>query len=209
MRNLDLAASNSAGERRFRPASSRRRVSGRFRPVAVPHGPGHSAPGFHARRVARAIRRWSRVGRAPPAFSRRGRSPWLRWSRSTLAARSPRHLRRQPGAYVRLFARAQRPEANPQRRVGPLGGIRKKAGAPRATGVAEKVSWRARWRLGTAGITGFLAGAPGSRPTPSFFRMISRGQKLVKDDCSRLKPTKAVNQSQYGCGSAPTTGWRG
>ncbi len=35
-------------------------------------------------------------------------------------------------------------------------------------------------------------------PTPSFLRMISSGQKLVNEDWSRLKPTKAVNQSQYG-----------
>ena len=35
-------------------------------------------------------------------------------------------------------------------------------------------------------------------PTPAFLRMISSGQKLVNEDWSRLKPTKAVNQSQYG-----------
>jgi hypothetical protein len=35
-------------------------------------------------------------------------------------------------------------------------------------------------------------------PTPNFFKMISNGQKFVKDDCSKLKPTNAVNQSQFG-----------
>ena len=35
-------------------------------------------------------------------------------------------------------------------------------------------------------------------PTPSFLRASYNGQKFVKDDCSRLKPTNAVNQSQYG-----------
>jgi len=34
-------------------------------------------------------------------------------------------------------------------------------------------------------------------PTPIFFNMISSGQKFVKDDCSKLKPTNAVNQSQF------------
>jgi hypothetical protein len=34
-------------------------------------------------------------------------------------------------------------------------------------------------------------------PTPIFFRINSKGQKLVKDDCKRLNPTKAVNHSQY------------
>jgi hypothetical protein len=39
---------------------------------------------------------------------------------------------------------------------------------------------------------------PQQPPTPSFLRMISNGQKLVKEDWRRLKPTKAVSQSQFG-----------
>ena len=35
-----------------------------------------------------------------------------------------------------------------------------------------------------------------SRPTPAFRSAISSGQKFVKEDCRRLKPTKAVNHSQ-------------
>jgi hypothetical protein len=35
-------------------------------------------------------------------------------------------------------------------------------------------------------------------PTPTFRKIISKGQKLVNEDCSRLNPTKAVNQSQFG-----------
>ena len=35
-------------------------------------------------------------------------------------------------------------------------------------------------------------------PTPILRKTISSGQKLVKDDCSRLNPTNAVNQSQLG-----------
>jgi len=35
-------------------------------------------------------------------------------------------------------------------------------------------------------------------PTPTFLRIISSGQKLVNEDCTRLNPTNAVNQSQYG-----------
>jgi hypothetical protein len=35
--------------------------------------------------------------------------------------------------------------------------------------------------------------------TPSFLRIIASGQKPVKADCSRLKPTKAVSQCQYTC----------
>ena len=33
---------------------------------------------------------------------------------------------------------------------------------------------------------------------PNFFRMVARGQKPVKADCSRFRPTKPVNHSHNG-----------
>ena len=47
----------------------------------------------------------------------------------------------------------------------------------------------------------FLAGssvAQHAPPTPSLRRMISSGQNFVNEDWSKLTPTNAVNQSQYG-----------
>jgi hypothetical protein len=35
-------------------------------------------------------------------------------------------------------------------------------------------------------------------PTPNFLSMISNGQKFVNEDWSKLKPTNAVTQSQFG-----------
>jgi len=33
---------------------------------------------------------------------------------------------------------------------------------------------------------------------PSFLKIIAAGQKPVNDDCKRLKPIKAVNQTKFG-----------
>lgn len=48
-----------------------------------------------------------------------------------------------------------------------------------------------------SGLVTFFA-AQHELPTPSFRKTISKGQNLVNEDCRRLSPTNAVNQSQYG-----------
>jgi hypothetical protein len=47
-------------------------------------------------------------------------------------------------------------------------------------------------------VSAGLSGEQQDPPTPHLRRIISSGQKFVNEDCRRLNPTNAVNQSQFG-----------